>query len=44
MPVVTQLEAETRGSEKPVEDEGPMCTGDGEVSLEVSAEHEEKGK
>lgn len=44
MPVVTQLEAETRGSEKPVEDEGPMCTGDGEVSPEVSAEHEEKGK
>lgn len=44
MPMVTQLEAQTRGSEKPVEDEGPVCIRDGGVSLEVSAEHEEKGK
>lgn len=42
--LVMELETESQGSEKPVEDEGPVCIGGGKVSLEISTQHEEKGK
>lgn len=34
--LVMELETESQGSEKPVEDEGPVCIGGGKVSLEIS--------
>lgn len=37
-----ELEAKPQASEKPVGDEGPEFIAGGEVSLERSAEHEER--
>lgn len=41
--LVIELEEEPQGSEKPVEVEGPECIKDEKVSLERSAELEERG-
>ena len=41
--LVFELEAEPQGSEKPVEVESPECIKDEKVSLERSAELEERG-
>lgn len=40
--VIHKLEADPQGSEKPVEEEGTVCIGVGELSLEKNANNEEK--
>lgn len=41
--LVIEMEAEPQTSEKPAEDEDPLCIGNQEVSLERNAEFEEGG-
>lgn len=40
--IIHKLEAEPQGSEKPVEEEGTVCIGVGELNLEKNAHNEEK--